>query len=70
MSYSVTGTGGQITGGLTAGVRYQLDAIRKLGVQRLTIGVANRTFTITFFDASTGGTTLGTKTFTATAEYA
>ena len=70
MSYTATGSGGVITGGLTAGVRYQLNAIRKLGVRRLTIGVANRTFTITFFDASTGGTTLCTKTFTATAEYA
>jgi hypothetical protein len=69
MSYSSTGTG-TITGGLVAGTRYQLNATRKLGNQRTTLGVASRIFTITFFDASTGGTTLGTKTFTATAEFA
>lgn len=69
MSYSSTGTG-TITGGLVAGTRYQLNVTRKLGNQRTTLGVASRIFTITFFDASTGGTTLGTKTFTATAERA
>lgn len=69
MSYTSTGTG-TITGGLVAGTRYQLNATRKLGNQRTTLGVASRIFTITFFDASTGGTTLGTKTFTATAEFA
>lgn len=69
MSYSSTGTG-TITGGLVAGTRYQLNVTRKLGNQRTTLGVASRTFTITFFDAATGGTTLGTKTFTATAERA
>lgn len=69
MSYSSTGTG-TITGGLTAGTRYQLNTTRKLGNSRLATGVASRTFTITFYDAASGGTTLGTKTFTATAEYA
>ena len=69
MSYSSTGNG-TITGGLVAGTRYQLNTTRKLGNSRLITGVASRTFTITFFDAATGGTTLGTKTFTATAEHA
>jgi hypothetical protein len=69
MSYTSTGIG-TITGGLVAGTRYQLNATRKLGNQRTTFGVATRVFTITFFDASTGGNTLGTKTFTASAEYA
>jgi hypothetical protein len=69
MSFTSTGLG-TITGGLTAGVRYQLNVARKLGNQRTTLGVASRVFTITFHDAATGGTTLGTKTFTATAERA
>ena len=69
MSYTSTGNG-TITGGLVAGTRYQLNVTRKLGNQRAGVGVASRIFTITFFDASTGGTTLGTKTFTATAERA
>jgi len=69
MSYTSTGAG-TITGGLAASTRYQLNVVRKLGVSRVTLGSANRTFTITFFDAATGGNTLGTKTFTATAEYA
>jgi hypothetical protein len=69
MSFTSTGNG-TITGGLVAGTRYQLNATRKLGNQRATLGVASRIFTITFFDASTGGNTLGTKTFTATAERA
>ena len=69
MSYTSTGSG-TITGGLAASTRYQLNAVRKLGLAKVTLGSANRTFTITFFDAATGGNTLGTKTFTATAEYA
>lgn len=69
MSYTSTGNG-TITGGLAAGTRYQLNVTRKLGNSRIVSGVASRTFTISFFDAATGGTTLGTKTFTATAEYA
>lgn len=69
MSYTSTGSG-TITGGLAASTRYQLNAVRKLGLARVALGSANRTFTITFFDAATGGNTLGTKTFTATAEYA
>ena len=69
MSYSSTGTG-TITGGLVAGTRYQINTTLKLGNQRTSLGVANRTFTITYFDAATGGNTLGTKTFTANAEWA
>ena len=69
MSYTSTGTG-TITGGLAASTRYQINTTRKLGNQRATTGVASRTFTITFFDAATGGNTLGTKTFTASAESA
>lgn len=69
MSYTSTGLG-TITGGLVAGTRYQLNATRKLGNQRTTLGVSTRVFTITFFDAATGGNTLGTKVFTASAERA
>jgi hypothetical protein len=69
MSYTSTGNG-TTTGGLIEGSRYQLNVTRKLGNQRTTTGAVSRTFTITFFDAATGGTTLGTKTFTASAEYA
>lgn len=68
MSYSSTGNG-TITGGLVAGTRYQINTTLKLGNQRVSLGVATRTFTITYFDAATGGNTLGTKTFTATAEW-
>lgn len=70
MSYTAAGYGGVITGGLAASTRYKLDSVRKLGLSRLAIGTSTRTFTITFFDAATGGNTLGTKTFTATVEYA
>ena len=69
MSYTSTGTG-TITGGLVAGTRYQLNVLRKLGNQRTPTGVAIRTFTISFWNVATGGTALGTKTFTATAERA
>lgn len=69
MSYTSTGTG-TITGGLVTGTRYQLNAVRKLGVRRTPTGVAIRTFTISFWSVATGGTALGTKTFTATAERA
>lgn len=69
VEYSSTGSG-TITGGLTAGVRYQLNALRKIGNSRTTLGVASRTFTLSFYDAASGGTLLGTKTFTASAEFA
>ena len=69
MSYTSTGVG-TITGGLVAGTRYQLNAVRRLGNQRTPTGVASRTFTISFWSVATGGTALGTKTFTATAERA
>lgn len=67
MSYSSTGTG-TITGGLVAGTRYQLNTPRVLGNSSAVLGVRNRVFTITFYDAATGGNTLGTKTFTANTE--
>lgn len=69
MSFTSTGTG-TITGGLVAGTRYQLNVTRKLGNQRTATGVATRTFTISFWSVATGGTAIGTKTFTATAERA
>lgn len=68
MSYTSTGSGGVITGGLAANTRYELDTTTKLGLLRVSLGSANRTFTITFFDADIGGNTLGTKIFTATAQ--
>ena len=67
MSYSSTGAG-TITGGLAASTRYQLNVSRTLGVTRTTFGVSSRTFTISYYDASSGGTLLGTRTFTASAE--
>lgn len=66
MSYSATGSG-TITGGLTAGTRYQLNTPRTIGLESA-FGVRTRTFTVTFYDAASGGTTLGTKTFTASVE--
>lgn len=67
ISYSSTGTG-TITGGLTAGTRYQLNTARVLGNTFTGVGVRNRTFTISFYDAASGGNLLGTKTFTANTE--
>lgn len=69
MSYSSTGTG-VVTGGLTAGTRYQINTARKLGVQRAALGEVTRTFTISYYDAASGGNLVGTKTFTASAESA
>lgn len=65
MSYTSTGTG-SVLGGLVSGTRYQLNTARTLGMST-TAPSASRTFTITFYDADSGGTTLGTKTFTTTA---
>lgn len=67
MSYTSTGSG-IIVGGLVAGTRYQLNVARTLGITRSPLGIATTTFTISFHDASTGGTLLGTKTYTASAE--
>lgn len=69
MSYSSTG-GGTIIGGLTAGTRYQINTDRKLGIQRAALGAVTRTFTISYYDAASGGNLVGTKTFTASAEVA
>lgn len=65
MSYSSTGNG-TITGGLTAGTRYQLNTPRTIGNSTTTLASRVRTFTVSFYDAATGGNLLGTKTFTAT----
>lgn len=67
LSYSSTG-GGTITGGLVAGTRYQLNVARTIGINNITATNVTRTFTITYFDAASGGSTVGTKTFTASAD--
>jgi hypothetical protein len=69
VSYSSTGSG-NIMGGLTAGVRYQLNVVRQIGILRLVSGGNTRTFTLEFHDAASGGTLVGTKTFTASVEVA
>ena len=69
ISYSSTG-GGTLVGGLTAGTRYKLDATRTLGIQRTALGETSRTFTISYYDAATGGNLVGTKTFVASVEVA
>lgn len=66
MSYSSTG-GGTIVGGLVAGTRYQLNVSRQLANRSLS-AVQVRTFTVSFHDAASGGTLLGTKTFTASVD--
>lgn len=63
MEYSSTGTG-TIRGGLTAGTRYQLNATRTVGIQTAANGSFSRTFTVSFYDAASGGTLVGTKTVT------
>lgn len=67
MSYTSTG-GGTITGGLAAGTRYQLNVNRTLGISRAIVNAADRNFTLSFYDAASGGNLLGTKTYTVTAE--
>lgn len=67
ISYTSTGTG-TITGGLAADTRYQLTTARTIGNSAATVGLASRTFTLSFHDAATGGNLLGTKTYTAEAE--
>jgi hypothetical protein len=68
VEYSSTGNG-TIIGGLTAGIRYQLNTARKIGIEWNTVGTTrSRTFTLSFYDAASGGTLVGTKTFTATVE--
>lgn len=64
VSYSSTGTG-TIFGGLVAGTRYQLNSNRSIGISRATPGTDTRVFTLSFYDASSGGNLLGTKEFTA-----
>lgn len=67
MEYSSTGTG-TITGGLTAGVRYQLSSARSLGITRSLLGEATRVFTILIYDAASGGNLVATITLTAYVE--
>ena len=69
MSYTKT-IGGSLVGGLTAGTRYELNTKRTLGIIKTNIGGADSVFTITFYDAAVGGTTLGTNSLSLTAEYA
>jgi hypothetical protein len=69
MSYSRAGTG-TIVGGLSAGTRYELNTMRTLGIEKTNLGSVSSVFTITFYDAAVGGTTLGTKSLSVTAEYA
>lgn len=68
LSYSVTGSGGTITGGLVAGTRYAMTSSRSPGLRNTSSGTATRVFTFSFHDAASGGSLLGTHTFTATAE--
>lgn len=72
MEYAITSTGGVSTviGGLTAGTRYQLNTPRDLGIEKNALGVANKQFTISFYDASSGGTLLGQKTLDCSVEVA
>lgn len=67
--YTSTGNG-TIMGGLSASTRYQLNTLRTIGNSRLSLGVASRTFTLSFYDAASGGNLLGTKTFTTACEKA
>jgi hypothetical protein len=67
VSFSSTGNGIRV-GGLTAGVRYEINTTRQLGIEWDTIGARARTFTMSFYDAASGGNLLGTKTFTASVE--
>lgn len=67
VSYSRTGSG-TIIGGLTAGVRYQLNATRQIGIERASLGLNTSTFTLDFYDAASGGSLVGTKTFTTSVE--
>lgn len=67
VSFSSTGNG-TIIGGRTAGVRYQLNVVIQIGIEVDTFGSRGRTFTLSFYDAASGGTLLGTKTFQANVE--
>lgn len=70
MSYEITSTGGTSTvfGGLTAATRYQMNTPRTLGIEKAALGVANKTFTISYYDAASGGNLLGTKTLACSVE--
>ncbi len=72
MEYAITSTSGisTVIGGLTAGTRYQLNTARDLGIEKAALGVASKQFTISFYDASSGGTLLGQKTLDCAVEVA
>lgn len=65
LEFTSTGTG-TIINGLSPGTRYSVPTLI-IGISRGTVGVSSRTFTMSFYDAASGGNLLGTKTFTATA---
>jgi len=67
IEYTSTGDG-SVDGGLVSGTRYQMNSKRTLGIIRGTVGGNSRTFTISFYDAASGGNLVGTKTFTASVE--
>ena len=67
MSFTSTGTGTH-GGGMVAGTRYQLNTLRTITNSVAISAVRIRTYTISFHDASTGGTLLGTKTVVLTVD--
>lgn len=67
MSYTSSGTG-TIRGGLTTGTRYLLNVNRVLGISSPAAVVSTRDFVVSFYDVETGGTSLGSKTITVTAD--
>ena len=65
LSFTSTGTGVH-GGGMSAGTRYQLNTARTITNSVFTSAVRIRTYTISFYDAASGGTLLGTKTVVLT----
>lgn len=70
LSYEITATDGASTvvGGLAASTRYQINSDRKIGIQKATTGTAAKTFTISYYDAASGGNLVGTKTLICSVE--
>lgn len=67
VSYQViSGSGGTVFGGMVAGVRYAMTSSRTLGLRAAMDGDSGtREFTITHYDAASGGNVLCTNTFNA-----
>jgi hypothetical protein len=68
VSYAITGTSGGCTvfGGMVAGTRYAMTSSRTLGLRAAMDGDSGtRQFTITHYDAASGGNVLCTNTFNA-----